>query len=205
MSEGANFYNAFNNNNIFNPSTTTEGDGEEKNDTDEHLFSHLNNQNEEKDEKTYNTLDFNMNPFNQEEKSISSKSNSDEELMFVESDIKNNFVPEGVNLSDNNIEATHENEPPSFNEMKKELSLNKQLLPKVPSYPVPLSSVGNSYGINRNQTLGELNNSFTNNNIFGGGFGFPNNSFTMNGKNGWICPSCKNFNYESNYYYYLYI
>ena len=81
----------------------------------------------------------------------------------------------------------------------------KQLLPKVPSYPVPLSSVGNSYGINRNQTLGELNNSFTNNNIFGGGFGFPNNSFTMNGKNGWICPSCKNFNYESNYYYYLYI
>ena len=165
----------------------------------------MNNQNEEKDEKTYNTLDFNMNPFNQEEKSISSKSNSDEELMFVESDIKNNFVPEGVNLSDNNIEATHENEPPSFNEMKKELSLNKQLLPKVPSYPVPLSSVGNSYGINRNQTLGELNNSFTNNNIFGGGFGFPNNSFTMNGKNGWICPSCKNFNYESNYYYYLYI
>ena len=69
MSEGANFYNAFNNNNIFNPNTTTEGDGEEKNDTDEHLFSHLNNQNEEKDEKTYNTLDFNMNPFNQEEKS----------------------------------------------------------------------------------------------------------------------------------------
>ena len=205
MSEGANFYNAFNNNNIFNPNTTTEGDREEKNDTDEHLFSHLNNQNEEKDEKTYNTLDFNMNPFNQEEKSISSKSNSDEELMFVESDIKNNFVPEAVNLSDNNIEATHENEPPSFNEMKKELSLNKQLLPKVPSYPVPLSSVGNSYGINRNQTLGELNNSFTNNNIFGGGFGFPNNSFTMNGKNGWICPSCKNFNYESNYYYYLYI
>lgn len=26
---------------------------------------------------------------------------------------------------------------------------------------------------------------------------FPNNSFTMNGKSGWICSSCKNFNYES--------
>ena len=35
MSEGANFYNAFNNNNIFNPHTTTEGDCEEKNKTEE--------------------------------------------------------------------------------------------------------------------------------------------------------------------------
>ena len=196
MSEGANFYNTFSNNNIFNSNTTTGNSNEDKTDADEHLFSHLN-QNEEKDEKTYNTLDFNINPFNQEEKSISSKSNSDEELMFVESDIKNNFIPEGENLSDNTIEKANENEPTTFNDMKKELSLNK-LLPKVPSYPVPLSSVGNSYGINRNQTQGGLNNSF-NNNIFGG-FGFPSNSFTMNGKNGWICPSCKNFNYESNFY-----
>ena len=200
MSEAPNIYNTFNDNNIFNTNSTNVNKEDDKKETDDHLFSHLN-QNEEKEEKNYNTLDFNMNPFNQDEKSISSKSNSDEEFMFVESDIKNNFVPEGVDLSDNNIDSTNENEPTSFNDMKKELDINKRLPPKVPSYPVPMSSLGNSYGINRNQTLGGLNNSFTNNNLFNG-FGFPSNSFTMNGKSGWICPSCKNFNYESKFYIY---
>jgi hypothetical protein len=28
---------------------------------------------------------------------------------------------------------------------------------------------------------------------------FFNNSFTMNGKSGWVCAHCKNFNYESKY------
>jgi hypothetical protein len=28
---------------------------------------------------------------------------------------------------------------------------------------------------------------------------FFNNSFTMNGKSGWVCAFCKNFNYESKY------
>lgn len=28
---------------------------------------------------------------------------------------------------------------------------------------------------------------------------FFNNSFTMNGKSGWVCSYCKNFNYESKY------
>ena len=28
---------------------------------------------------------------------------------------------------------------------------------------------------------------------------FFNNSFTMDGKRGWICTHCKNFNYESKY------
>ena len=30
---------------------------------------------------------------------------------------------------------------------------------------------------------------------------FFNNSFSMNGKSGWVCPFCKNFNYESKSYY----
>ena len=123
MSEAPNIYNTFNDNNIFNTNSTNVNKEDDKKETDDHLFSHLN-QNEEKEEKNYNTLDFNMNPFNQDEKSISSKSNSDEEFMFVESDIKNNFVPEGVDLSDNNIDSTNENEPTSFNDMKKELDIS---------------------------------------------------------------------------------
>ena len=81
-----------------------------------------------------------------------------------------------------------------YENMKKQMNINKTLLPKVPSYPVQLNSL-NMYGMNQN--IGNINNSFTNNNTFYSGFRFPNNSFTMNGKNGWICPSCKNFNYES--------
>ena len=127
--------------------------------------------------------------------------------MFVESDIKNNFIPEGMNLSDNNIDQIEcdkeENsnnkgeeslDTNMFSNMKKQMNINKTLLPKVPSYPVQLNSL-NMYGMNQN--IGNINNSFTNNNTFYSGFRFPNNSFTMNGKNGWICPSCKNFNYES--------
>ena len=34
---------------------------------------------------------------------------------------------------------------------------------------------------------------------------FFNNSFTMNGKSGWVCAYCKNFNYESKYIYYLFL
>ena len=30
-------------------------------------------------------------------------------------------------------------------------------------------------------------------------FNFFNNSFTMNGKSGWVCALCKNFNYESKF------
>ena len=32
-------------------------------------------------------------------------------------------------------------------------------------------------------------------------FNFFNNSFTMNGKSGWVCAFCKNFNYESKLVY----
>ena len=46
--------------------------------------------------------------------------------------------------------------------------------------------------------MDELNNSFNNgNNQFYNAFGFMNNSFSMNGKSGWVCRACKNFNYES--------
>ena len=47
---------------------------------------------------------------------------------------------------------------------------------------------------NNNDNLnGLFNNSFQNQ------LNFFNNSFTMNGKSGWVCAYCKNFNYESEY------
>ena len=42
-------------------------------------------------------------------------------------------------------------------------------------------------------------------NNFSDKLNFFNNSFTMNGKQGWICTSCKNFNYESKYLIILFI
>ena len=44
----------------------------------------------------------------------------------------------------------------------------------------------------KNDFLNIQINNFMNNPI-----NFFNNSFTMNGKSGWICPHCKNFNYQS--------
>ena len=47
---------------------------------------------------------------------------------------------------------------------------------------------------NTNDSLNiQFNNPIQNN------LNFFNNSFTMNGKSGWVCAFCKNFNYESKY------
>ena len=48
-----------------------------------------------------------------------------------------------------------------------------------------------------------MNNScniqFNNNNPLQNNINAFNNCFTMNGKSGWVCAFCKNFNYESKY------
>ena len=49
------------------------------------------------------------------------------------------------------------------------------------------------YQNNSDNLNGLFNNSFQNQ------LSFFNNSFTMNGKSGWVCAYCKNFNYESEY------
>lgn len=49
------------------------------------------------------------------------------------------------------------------------------------------------YQNNNDNLNGLFNNSFQNQ------LSFFNNSFTMNGKSGWVCAYCKNFNYESEY------
>ena len=54
---------------------------------------------------------------------------------------------------------------------------------------------------NKGAFLCKNSNSYGNLNY--GNFNLPNNSFSMNGKSGWICAHCKNFNYESNLYYFI--
>jgi len=54
-----------------------------------------------------------------------------------------------------------------------------------------------SYDCSPNQNNLEFNGLF--NNSFQNQLNFFNNSFTMNGKSGWVCAYCKNFNYESEY------
>ena len=60
---------------------------------------------------------------------------------------------------------------------------------------------------NRNNYNKDYNNNMNMNlnNNFSDKLNFFNNSFTMNGKQGWICTSCKNFNYESKYLIIFYL
>lgn len=155
------------------------------------LSKDLLNQLNLNNEKEYKSMDFNVNPFNdfEQDKDAHSGSNSDIELMLIEGDEPKQKENQ-LNLSANNFNSTNttnkENND-TYKTLKKELTLaDKTMIPKVPSYPLQLNTlIGNN-----------INQVDENNSGFVGGFKFPNNSFTMNGKSGWICPSCKNFNYE---------
>ena len=82
------------------------------------------------------------------------------------------------------------------------------------SQPIPNSQ--NNYNFNQIDNFGfplgrlsydypqtqNINNSFNiqfNNNPLQNNINVFNNCFTMNGKSGWVCAFCKNFNYESKY------
>ena len=85
------------------------------------------------------------------------------------------------------------------------------------SQPIPKSQNINNFNINKNDEsnfcfpIGRLsydypqyqniNDSFNLqfNNPIQNQLNFFNNSFTMNGKSGWVCAHCKNFNYESKF------
>ncbi len=83
---------------------------------------------------------------------------------------------------------------------------NNISLPRVPSDPLHQRNYFDSFDFNNNNNNNNFfyqtnPSSFTNINRYINNFNFPNNSFTMNGKNGWICPNCKNFNYESKIFF----
>jgi hypothetical protein len=62
-------------------------------------------------------------------------------------------------------------------------------IPKNPNVFNPL--------INNKDNNNYFNNNFFNNNSVQNNMNIMNSCFTMNGKTGWICSNCKNFNYES--------
>ncbi len=170
----------------------------------------------ENDDLTFKMFDFNINPFNEEKKiefaddenNKNSDEDEDEEFILAEDDIKNNFNPENFNYTNYlNIE----NQPQimnSNNESQNLLNNNynnntNKTIPRVPSNPLPSSYINN---IRSNQLFSFYQNPISNSlneNNFLNGINFLNNSFTMNGKQGWICPNCKNFNYESNFIYFF--
>ena len=138
-------------------------------------------------------------------------SEEDEEFILAEDDIKNNFNLENFNYT-NYLNIENNNQTQTINNSNNEsqnISNNNynnnpnKTIPRVPSNPIPSSYINN---IRSNQLFSFYQNPISNSlngNNFLKGFNFPNNSFTMNGRSGWICSNCKNFNYESNYIYFL--
>ncbi len=176
------------------------------------------------EDENSNNINFNINPFNNNEKELTdnNSNSSDNDLMFVENDIQNNFNPEKIDLTeylkqqslqnDDNLNYFEENKEKGkknvYSQLQTTFSLNNNKpIPRVPSNPIPASYLGN-FNINNNieNSLNSFdfyqnNYSHSNSNLNLGNIMFPNNSFSMNGKYGWICSNCENFNYESKIFF----
>ncbi len=180
------------------------------------VYSNSNKITKENEDLKY---DFNINPFNEKvenEFADNEKNNNSEEddgeFILQEDDIKNNFNPENINFINNNLNKnldekysnyflnSFNNDSPNLNN-NPQIENNKKTLTRVPSNPFPLSYVNN---MRSNQLFSFYQNPISNSlngiNLINN-FNFPNNSFTMNGKSGWICPNCKNFNFESKFFF----
>jgi hypothetical protein len=180
------------------------------------------------EDENSNNINFNINPFNNNEKELTdnNSNSSDNDLMFVENDIQNNFNPEKIDLTEylkqqslqndnnnnDNLNYFEENKEKGkknvYSQLQTTFSLNNNKpIPRVPSNPIPASYLGN-FNINNNieNSLNSFdfyqnNYSHSNSNLNLGNIMFPNNSFSMNGKYGWICSNCENFNYESKIFF----
>ena len=181
------------------------------------------------EDENSNNINFNINPFNNNEKELTdnNSNSSDNDLMFVENDIQNNFNPEKIDLTEylkqqslqndnnnnnDNLNYFEENKKKKkknvYSQMQTTFNLNNNKpIPRVPSNPIPASYLGN-FNINNNieNSLNSFdfyqnNYSHSNSNLNLGNIMFPNNSFSMNGKYGWICSNCENFNYESKIFF----
>ena len=184
------------------------------------------------EDENSNNINFNINPFNNNEKELTdnNSNSSDNDLMFVENDIQNNFNPEKIDLTEylkqqslqndnnnnnDNLNYFEENKEKGkknvYSQMQTTFNLNNNKpIPRVPSNPIPASYLGN-FNINNNieNSLNSFdfyqnNYSHSNSNLNLGNIMFPNNSFSMNGKYGWICSNCENFNYESKILFNIY-
>ena len=206
-------------NNKINKTNIKENENLQKEKNQEQNILSLNSKIEtnENDDLTFKMFDFNINPFNEKktkefaDEESNKNSDEDEEFILAEDDIKNNFNLENFNYT-NYLNIENNNQTQTINNSNNEsqnISNNNynnnsnKTIPRVPSNPIPSSYINN---IRSNQLFSFYQNPISNSlngNNFLKGFNFPNNSFTMNGRSGWICSNCKNFNYESNYIYFL--
>ena len=206
-------------NNKINKTNIKENENLQKEKNQEQNFLSFNSKIEtnENDDNNFKTFDFNINPFNEKktkefaDDESNKNSEEDEEFILAEDDIKNNFNLENFNYT-NYLNIENNNQTQTINNSNNEsqnISNNNynnnsnKTIPRVPSNPIPSSYINN---IRSNQLFSFYQNPISNSlngNNFLKGFNFPNNSFTMNGRSGWICSNCKNFNYESNYIYFL--
>jgi len=206
-------------NNKINKTNIKENENLQKEKNQEQNFLSFNSKIEtnENDDNNFKTFDFNINPFNEKktkefaDEESNKNSDEDEEFILAEDDIKNNFNLENFNYT-NYLNIENNNQTQTINNSNNEsqnISNNNynnnsnKTIPRVPSNPIPSSYINN---IRSNQLFSFYQNPISNSlngNNFLKGFNFPNNSFTMNGRSGWICSNCKNFNYESNYIYFL--
>lgn len=206
-------------NNKINKTNIKENENLQKEKNQEQNFLSFNSKIEtnENDDNNFKTFDFNINPFNEKktkefaDEESNKNSEEDEEFILAEDDIKNNFNLENFNYT-NYLNIENNNQTQTINNSNNEsqnISNNNynnnsnKTIPRVPSNPIPSSYINN---IRSNQLFSFYQNPISNSlngNNFLKGFNFPNNSFTMNGRSGWICSNCKNFNYESNYIYFL--
>ncbi len=169
------------------------------------------------EEELNDNINFNINPFNDytkddgELEDNNNSDNSDEELIFVEKKINNK--QEKINLDEylrkqsekninnynNNVYISNSMEGKNSNQIENILKLNNKTIQRIPSDPLPISIYNNNnFGFDNSLNFYENSNSFSNINLnFNNRFNFTNNSFSMNGRSGWVCPHCKNFNYES--------
>lgn len=127
-------------------------------------------------------IDFNIDPFNKDKEKSMEYSNSD------------HFNNEKNN--DSNLVFNFSNGPESYEtketrkEREKESNSNANGNTTITFIDQPQQQQFKPFPRVTSHPLEPQMNLYSNIN-------FPNNSFTMNGKSGWICSSCKNFNYES--------
>ena len=179
------------------------------------LNTKITNQINLNEDSNFKSFDFNINPFNEnsnEEEFADNENNKsdDEEFVLVENDIKNNFIPYNnitkLNEENRNYYSNEKNINQIYIQNNNLNNINysnnnNNIIPRVPSNPLP-SSYNNINNNNYNFYQNPISNSLNTNNNYST-FNIPNNLFTMNGKSGWICSNCKNFNYESKYIFFF--
>ena len=200
------------NKNLLNP--TNEKENKEINNEMNLLNTKITNQINLNEDSNFKSFDFNINPYNEnsnEEEFADNENNKsdDEEFVLVENDIKNNFIPYNnitkLNEENRNYYSNEKNINQIYIQNNNLNNINysnnnNNIIPRVPSNPLP-SSYNNINNNNYNFYQNPISNSLNTNNNYST-FNIPNNLFTMNGKSGWICSNCKNFNYESKYIFF---